>query len=501
MIDLNLPEDVESFSDIATSFRTRVDSQQTLTVVVPLPSIGNSNSYLDITADFAEASFIAECLSRCAREHSLQWAREGHVRALQLELSDYVPEVISFELARMAILLGFSNVGGEALRDEYETVREECFDHEDQLATRELAFPELADLYFVNLLHGGYHEWEADAVAKELKAHPERRYGFFVSRAVRPGGHAALCSIDEWIIPADIDLAEAVAQFELRPEAMLPGTMLLTEDLAVFLGDHAIVSVSTKTVLNALACGDDYVRRNGTSEYVDDLLNFRGAPFGRNNSAPTEAQVLIGEFASRVILHCEDFRVILLNVVQMQQAQRAQSANLLAEFEIALRDGEPSRASISVPWSQIDDEAFEQLCYDYVFAHPAFDKDRIEKIGKSRSRDGGRDIVAWTIPNRHPVQPAVKYIFQCKHIGPEASLTPRHLQAIGDTIEQYAAGGYGIMCSGYVDATLHDRLDAIASNRGLSPSRKIDRFHLERFLARRPHLVERYFLVPRASDG
>jgi len=85
-----------------------------------------------------------------------------------------------------------------------------------------------------------------------------------------------------------------------------------------------------------------------------------------------------------------------------------------------------------------------------------------------------------------------KYIFQCKHIKADASLTPRHFQSVSDVIEQYGAGGYGIMCSGYIDATLHDRVDAIAAGRSIDV-RKVDRFQLERFLYRRPHLVERYF--------
>lgn len=490
MIDLELPEDFETFADVAASFRAKVNSRVKVTVVVPLPAIGSSNSHLDIADDFADASFVAERLGRCAQAHSLEWARSGYAHVLHVTLSGYAPEVIAHELATMAVLLDFPNVEDEALRDEYDAVLDECFDHPGQLATMDLLFPELADLHFVNLVHGGYYEWDADVVAEELKAHPERRYGFFESRAVRPGGCAALCSMDEWIIPGDAELAEAMSQFELEPEAMLPGSMLLVDDSAVFLGDHAIVRVSAKTLLNALACGDDYVRRNGACEHAAELMEFRGAPLAGTS---TGAQVLIGEFASRVALRCDGFLLLFLNITPLPQTERVRSADQLASLEIALRDGEPSRSTIALPWTQIDDEVFEQLCYDYVFAHPEFDKDRIEKIGKSRSRDGGRDIVAWTISDRLQVRPPVKYIFQCKHIGSDASLTPKHLQAIGDTIEQYSAGGYGVMCSGYIDATLHDRIDAITTNRNLSSSRKIDRFQLERFLARRPHLVERYF--------
>ena len=165
----------------------------------------------------------------------------------------------------------------------------------------------------------------------------------------------------------------------------------------------------------------------------------------------------------------------------------------LRSLEVSLRDGGSPAPVFDLAWETLDDELFEQLCYDYLYAQPLFDSSRLEKIGKSRSRDGGRDIVAWTNPAAPMFRPPVKYIFQCKHIKADASLTPKHFHSISDVIEQYGAGGYGVMCSGYIDATLHDRVDAIAAVRNIDV-RKVDRFQLERFLSRRPHIVEKYFL-------
>lgn len=56
-----------------------------------------------------------------------------------------------------------------------------------------------------------------------------------------------------------------------------------------------------------------------------------------------------------------------------------------------------SISDISCPWHQLDDEQFEQLCYDIITKkhHPI----EIHKIGKSRSRDGGRDIVFYKPKN------------------------------------------------------------------------------------------------------
>lgn len=490
-VELKLGEHT-STSGLVDHFREVSQSSDEVIVVVPLPSIGNANSPVDIVADLLEASFVAETLGQCAQLRSFEWQSEAHIQQLHLKLSGYQAETLSHELARMALLLDFPEVEVERLRDEYQQVLENLVDHEEELSTRDLIFPEIADLYFMNLVRGAYYEWEPGVVAEDIRRWPERRYGFIRSRLLMG---SALCSGDEWIIPDSVGLQRFREQVEDEPEALLPGAMVVLGDAAVFIGTHGAVTVPADTVFNALACGDDFMRRSETDLDVHDLLRFRGVMREQSALQPEpHAPVLIGEFASRAVMHCDGYCVAFMDVTEVHARERLVHANRLAALEVSLRDGEPPATHIHVPWPQIDDEAFEQLCFDYLFAHPEFDRNRLEKIGKSRSRDGGRDIVAWTVRDRFRFTESRKYIFQCKHIPPNVSLTPaKHFQAIGDTIEQYSAHGYGVMCSGYIDATLHDRIDAIATSRRLEDSFKVDRLHLERFLARRPHLVARYF--------
>lgn len=491
-ISLEIPEEAGSFDDLVAMFLATIGDQHQLVVVIPLPSVGHSNSYLDIAWDFAEASFVAECLGCHCHERRIDLVNRDHFEFLHLTLGAYVKETLAHELARMALVLNSTGDDDVAEWKEHLIAREQVLDHEEQLTSMDLLFPELADSYLVNMIHGGYYEWEEEAVEAELKNHPERRYGFFVSRAVRLEDSAVLCSTDDWIIPSNINPGDVATQLDIPQEELLAGEVLTTVHRTMFLANHAVLHMPASRLLNALACGDDYMRRHHRHDDVHDLLNFCGAP-ARTDSGGGSPAVLVGEFGTRALLRCDGFSVLFMNLHPMAPKERLPYADHLLGLEVSIRDGEPTTSLISIPWPRLDDEGFEQLCFDYLFAHPEFDKERIEKMGKSRSRDGGRDIVAWTIPRWHPHRPAEKFIFQCKHIGAEASLTPRHLQAIGDTIEQYGAHGYGIMCSGYIDATLHDRVDAIANHRQLAPTRKLDRFHLERFLARRPHLVRRYF--------
>lgn len=111
-------------------------------------------------------------------------------------------------------------------------------------------------------------------------------------------------------------------------------------------------------------------------------------------------------------------------------------------------------------------------------------------MGKSRSRDGGRDIVVYT-KERIGYKPE-KFIFQCKLIKGNNSLTATKVPDISDIIEQYEADGYGIFTSGVIDSTLFDKIDKIAGRRQLKTLLS-SKYELERDLSMLPQLKNRYF--------
>jgi hypothetical protein len=167
-----------------------------------------------------------------------------------------------------------------------------------------------------------------------------------------------------------------------------------------------------------------------------------------------------------------------------------------ADFHNANLDGAKlfiNPTDIRCHWDQLDDEQFEELCYDVLDCK--YQPITIQKMGKVRSRDGGRDIVFQTPAFQTPLithKHSVKWIAQCKLIRDGSSLTARKVNNITDIVAQYRAGGFCVMTSGLIDSTLHDRLDDIARNRGI----QIDswcRLKLERFLAQHPELRYRYF--------
>jgi hypothetical protein len=173
--------------------------------------------------------------------------------------------------------------------------------------------------------------------------------------------------------------------------------------------------------------------------------------------------------------------------LQTAKALREASAQLTDELSTATG----AALSFKCDWTNLDDEAFEELCYQLIFDNPKFNSDTIRKLGKSRSRDGGRDIVVYEVPVGVRVTPR-KWIFQCKLVTRGSSLGATRLTDIGDMLEQYGAQGFGVITSAQMDATLYDKLDAICSNR------HVEQYHLsvlelERALGRNRRIRQKFF--------
>jgi hypothetical protein len=112
-------------------------------------------------------------------------------------------------------------------------------------------------------------------------------------------------------------------------------------------------------------------------------------------------------------------------------------------------------------------------------------------MGKSKSRDGGRDITVEESQFFSLGFPK-KYIIQCKLVKSGNSLSGSKINNISDTIDQFEAEGYIVMTNGVIDPTLFDKLDAIAKKKKIKKD-TWSKFEIERFLARRPDIKKRYF--------
>jgi hypothetical protein len=145
--------------------------------------------------------------------------------------------------------------------------------------------------------------------------------------------------------------------------------------------------------------------------------------------------------------------------------------------------------STSLDWARLSPQQFEDLCYDVLLRWGRFDETTIRKHGKTHSRDGGRDIEAWTLQRvGHPPE---KWIFQCKFTNTGNAVGASKVM-VADIVDQYGAAGFGVLTNGLIDSTLYDKLDAIAARRKLTTD-TWDGRRLQRFLAARPDLMQHYF--------
>ena len=142
-------------------------------------------------------------------------------------------------------------------------------------------------------------------------------------------------------------------------------------------------------------------------------------------------------------------------------------------------------------WLELTDDTFEELCYDILYCHPHFDSSTIQKMGKSRSRDGGRDIVIKT--KRTPTKEQELYIFQCKYFSDKTSLSASKLPNAGNVIMQYGAKGYGVFTTTVIDSTLYDMLEGFKRSMNIDSSFTFSKYELERYLNRHQMIKTKYF--------
>src|SRR5690606_5470280 len=142
---------------------------------------------------------------------------------------------------------------------------------------------------------------------------------------------------------------------------LLPAKLVMTERGASFIAQHDVVGVRVEDVLNAIACGDDFVRRIQIDPDSRDLLSFVGRPVG----AIEKQSAYVGELSGCAMLQCTGFTILFLNAEPVDGSARAAQADQLRSLEVSLHDGGSPHPVVDLKWETLNDELFEQLCYDY----------------------------------------------------------------------------------------------------------------------------------------
>ncbi len=468
---------------------------------VPLPSIGSAGSHLPIAEDYLEASYIGENLAKSAKSISL---KERTVRTYYLVL-DF--KIIPSDMDLMAKQIWEFAVAFDGEERCDENVRRQHYsqleDHELALDSKtDFVFPELVDDFYANLIEGAYIEMDVDFNLNEIYSKfPERRFRYWKSAFGRSNGQQFYASTDGWIIPTGVDIQSLLKSYASAPAEVVfeQARLFIMDERAYLISKDYVTHFPFGSFLRALGCKAVAIKPDGYSRDYDwtELLytynrtreHFK-TEYGNNLSYPSDTRYFIAEYGELLLAQTEGFSYVFFGADKLSDQQIMQLRGSFTEAFEAIDSIAGLKPGISCPWEQLDDEKFEQLCYDIIYYNPKFDNTTIRKMGKSRSRDSGRDIEVFTLAR--PGHVPEKYIFQCKHISTGGSLSGSKLTSISDTIDQHGAQGYVVMTSAIIDATLYDKLDGIARNRGI----KVDTWsvlEIERFLSRQPRIKERYF--------
>lgn len=443
--------------------------------------IERAHHYSDLAIYYLEASYICEEIAELGEVKSFEVNWDGGYHPIAQFM--IVPQQLE-KLQEM--LYGISLALAGENEDEFwwpETLEE----YQENIKKRKLKFPELADDYFANLINGAYNEYEANYDDPEefrsniLKQNPEHLFGFWKCMYSDTIQQDFYVSSESWIIPPQSDFKKILKKYSsIEKSSFDVGSLFSLNGNYFVISSNYILAISFTSLAKAYQC-ISHVFNEETSFYQhhDWLYHF-------NNTS----EIYISDFAGFIQFTINGYKVILWD----QYKLNFNEINLLnKDAAIIFRTTSALiglKENISCDWSRIDDESFEELCYDLIYYDPIFDNKTIRKMGKSRSRDGGRDIVVYT-RERIGYKPQ-KFIFQCKLIKSNSSLTATKVLDISDIIEQYEADGYGIFTSGVIDSTLFDKIDKISSRRQLKTLLS-SKYELERDLSMLPQLKDRYF--------
>jgi len=468
-------------------------------LAVPCSSIGRTNNPLDIAYDYLKALFVGETLAAYCEEASTTdteyWDDKLHLHSVYFTLR---PRDVT-ELAKTLIFLshGFINpheyLKSQAkgfpegwLPDDFyeetpESVRfhDDVAEFEEELEQRALRFPELADSYFANYIHG----CEPEGIELDTIAHPEYKYMFWRSFLSKEVGFNFYVSSDLWILPVEIDIENLL----IEHGGFRQGVPDLYEAVPLTMGNLSPIVFNKYYVTGYPA--DEIARAQKCAEEVFSSrlhLDFEDRPLNIINRVLLDKElglIVASDQIAQYIFFRDGLPKVSSDVLRIILDNLSVLSSLTGE-----------QISISCPWYELDDDQFEELCYDVVQYH--FHPAKITKMGKSRSRDGGRDI---EFELTRLGKPHNKWIVQCKLIRDGGSLGSRKVE-VSDTIDQYGADGYCVMTTGLIDATLYDKLEGIKRNRSIQYD-TWSRLELERFLARHLNIVRRYFPSLVTKDG
>ncbi|QNE41910.1 restriction endonuclease (plasmid) [Hymenobacter sp. NBH84] len=492
-----------------------------LELLFPLSSVGFTQSSIDIVQDYSMVSYCCETIAPFISVVNFGYEKKDRIHlyfritctstdtpSLQQELF-YFSEVISQELKIYDDIHVISF---------WDTISE----YEDSFSKRVFHFPDLINGYWANLINQGhqeiaseYHTSPTKYFNKLYRTYPEQSYLFWRSPLSKDFKDPLYFSTENWIIPPRTNLTGALKLYSgiEHTTKLEPAEKVLYNGLLALVTDTAAVYFrQSEQLLHSIRCTtfllaqrhspapeqhltDIITQDTGVQGHLfkdDDTLRRKAATFTRTVKIDKEQITYqLSELGDIIIASYKDFKYVFFSDNSMSFEQIKDLNKFLYPAYAKTQNIIEASITGDCKWPELDDDKFEELCYDILYCDPRFDSNTIQKMGNSRSRDGGRDIVIKT--RLAPGRQQELYIFQCKYFSTRTSLSAAKLPNAANVIMQYGAHGYGVFTTTVIDATLYDMLDAFVKNGHLYNYYCWSKYELERFLNRHQLIKRKYF--------
>lgn len=472
ILDLEL-----SNEDVANYIK---DSNDEFYLTINYSYIGSCQSHVDVMQDHLEVSFIIENILKFAELINFEKNYSKYPYFIILCLRSLDNQKLSETLQKMSLLKAENKDPDE---EDLCEIMDEIDDFENNLECFKFKFPEEIDDYYANYVNAGIYEIasefsddEDEYLKNSFSKNPEYQYGFWQMHIPEVENDILYGSTYCWIISPNIDIVKVLSKYSGIDNGIefIEASKFVSSEVNIIINDFAIIDINSLSGFNNSILCIDHLLSNLNS-VNDNKLNYY---ISKNSDI---IQIVYKEYSivyfKYRILRNEEIKALYTNVTQINS-----HLNCLMGFG----------RNLHCDWESLDDGKFEELCYEVIYNHIRFDNNTIRKMGKSRSRDGGRDIVVYT---NHEIEPRKKFIIQCKLLKNGESLTRKKMQDVANVILEYEADGYIVMTNAVIDSTLYDMLDGFSKNKNM----KIDtgtnysKYELERYLVIHPGIWERYF--------
>lgn len=480
------------------------DGIESVVLSIPLPSFGVTNSHIDLCADLLDASWALEKLALHAESIEIEVGSgyfQPKITACLRGIGKGLPEVVG----DCILAFGEPDCPSDDLYFQIQRIRDEIADFEDELPSLNAALPEIVDWYYANMM-AAIDELKYEApeyYGEQIGKFPEWELDFFKSAYSSRLGGESYASPNGWILPVSTDMNNffmVTGQKYKFSEFMAAHTLSFGE-MQILIAEDVLAVLSASRLLQSRACAGILRHRSdddiGMFEWMGSTFPeaaFRSKLPGTFNgdSCDVAGGYLIHASGTLAIVNDGHFRHLIYDVAPLTRHEMGILNDRVSGIALDVSTLVFGQVAINCDWQSLSDEGFEQLCYDIIYDHPRFDSGTIRKLGKSRSRDGGRDIEVYEDAKWPGDRLKKKWIFQCKLVKGTGSLGAAKVTDVGDMLERYGAHGFGVFTSTVIDATLYDKLDDICGRRNVSQMHK-SVHELERDLARNARLRERYF--------